>query len=133
MENLTKINLLTISGTDSDLLRVSSFNPESDYSSELIDNFIKLLIAEKKEHVFNHIRVQWEMSRSKELEVLIEKFIYFKKANENSIMVGFSLLNFIDLIKKLNEIETTKTIAYDMLNQLKRTNNVNVSLKYLGV
>jgi len=132
MENLTKINLLTISGTDSDLLRVSCFNPESDYSSELIDNFIKLLIAEKKEHVFNHIRVQWEMSRSKELEVLIEKFIDFKKANENSIMVGISLLNFVGLLKKLNEIEATKAIADDMLNQLKKTDNVNVSLKYLG-
>lgn len=132
MENLTKINLLNISGTDSDLLRVSSFNPESDYSSELIDNFIKLLIAEKKEHVFNHIRVQLEMSRSKELEVLIEKFIDFKKANENSIMIGISLLNFVGLLTELNKIDATKAIADDMLNQLRSTNNVNVSLKYLG-
>lgn len=132
MENLTKINLLTISGTDSDLLRVSSLKPKSDYSLELIDNFIKLLIAEKKEHIFNHIIVQWEMGRSKELEVLIEKFIDFKNANENSIMVGISLLNFVGLLKKLNEIEATKAIADDMLNQLKKTDNVNVSLKYLG-
>ena len=133
MENLTKINLLTISGTDSDLLRVSSLKPKSDYSLELIDNFIKLLIAEKKEHIFNHIIVQWEMGRSKELEVLIEKFIDFKNANENSIMVGISLLNFVGLLKKLNEIEATKAIADDMLNQLKKTDNVNVSLKYLGL
>lgn len=100
---------------------------------ELIDNFIKLLIAEKKEHIFNHIIVQWEMGRSKELEVLIEKFIDFKNANENSIMVGISLLNFVGLLKKLNEIEATKAIADDMLNQLKKTDNVNVSLKYLGL